>query len=61
MSTHPLVEEAPVDSPATGRMRAGFGTRRLAALGAAVLVGVPATIELARFVTTIVLSLILGH
>ena len=61
MSASPVVEKTSVEALPGERVREGFGAARLATLGAAVVVGVPATVVLSRFVTTIVLSLILGH
>ena len=66
MSATALAEDAsaeavPVEAVPVEAVRPEFGDGRLVALGAAVVVGVPAMVELGRFVTTIVLSLILGH
>ncbi len=61
MSATPFVEETSVEDVPAERVRARFGAGRLVVLGAAVVLGVPVTVVLSRFVTTIVLSLILGH
>lgn len=61
VSAAPLVDEASVEAVPAERVRLGFGAGRLVVLGAAVVGGVPTTVVLSRFVTTIVLSLILGH
>lgn len=61
MSATALVEESSVEAAPAEHARSRFGAGGLAALGAAVVVGVPAMVELGRFVTTIVLSLILKH
>ena len=61
MSPIALVEETSVEAAPAEPARPALGAGRLAVLGAAVVVGVPAGVEVGRFVTTIVLSLILGH
>jgi hypothetical protein len=61
VSATALVEETSVEAAPAEPAGPAFGAGRLAVLGTAVVVGVPATVEVGRFVTTIVLSLILGH
>ena len=60
MSPIALLDDASAEAPAE-RVPAESGVGRIAVVGAAVVVGLPAMIEVVRFVTTIVLSLILGH
>jgi hypothetical protein len=59
--TPDLVEDASPEAVPVERERAEPGLRRITLIGAALIVGVPAGIEIARLCTTIVLSLILGH
>ena len=61
MSPTALAEKPSPEGTAADGVRSALDSGRLLALGVAVVVGVPASVELSRFVTTIVLSLILGH
>ena len=61
MSATALADEASLEDAPVERARPEFRAGAVAALATAVVVGVPSTVELGRVVTTVVLSLILGH
>jgi hypothetical protein len=61
VTTTALVEDASPEAAPVGAARPGSELARFAVLGAALVVGLPGVVELSRLLTTILLSLVLGH
>jgi hypothetical protein len=59
VTTTALTEDASAEATGAAPSRSELG--RVATLGAALVIGLPGVVGLSRLLTTIVLSLILGH
>ena len=56
-----LLAETPADASVVRAPATPLGATRIAMWGVGLVVGIPATIEVSRLFTIIVLSLVLGH
>ncbi|MCU1474053.1 hypothetical protein [Amnibacterium sp.] len=61
MTTTALIEDASPEAAPVEAPRPRSEITRFAVLGAALVVGLPGAVELSRLLTTILLSLVLGH
>ena len=55
------VAETPSETPVVRAPATPLGAARIAMWGVGLIVGIPATVEVSRLFTVIVLSLVLGH
>lgn len=59
--TAALLAETPTEATVVRAPAAPLGAARIAIWGVGLIVGIPATVEVSRLLTIIVLSLVLGH
>jgi hypothetical protein len=59
--TAALLAETPTDVSVVRAPATPLGAARVAMWGVGLIVGIPATIEVSRLFTVVVLSLVLGH